>query len=169
MKHPLKIRALAPALALLALAGCGTATSSTPPAAPARSASPAAATAVSCRQQYETWKHSPAALAAVHRMEAMLKRVESAASAMDVPAMSAALHRAGRSAAALSTQYPIPRCADPHGYWPQLLAHVTAAGDNAASGSGLSALLLAEAPLQGVPGIEKRLTAELNRTVGKNR
>jgi hypothetical protein len=100
-------------------------------------------------------------------MLAALKQVSSAASAMDVPVMSAALHRAGRSAAMLGSRYPMPRCADPHGYWPQLLARVTAAGDNAASGSGLSALLLAVVPLQGVTGIEKRLTSELNRTVGK--
>jgi hypothetical protein len=165
----MKIRALVPALAVLALAGCGTASSSTPPAAPAHPASPAAAAAVSCRQQYETWKHGPAALAAVHRMEAALKRVQSAGSAMDIPVMSAALHRAGRSAATLSNRYPIPRCADPHGYYALFLARITAAGDNAASASGLSAVLLAEAPLQTVPKIEKRLTAELNRTVGKNR
>ena len=69
----------------------------------------------------------------------------------------------------LSTRYPMPQCADPHGYWSQLLARVTAAGDNAASASGLSALLLAAVPLQGVPKIEKRLTTELNRTVGKKR
>jgi hypothetical protein len=58
------------------------------------------------------------------------------------------------------------RCADPHGYFAQILARVTAAGDNAASASGLSALLLAAVPLQGVPTLEKKLTAELNRTVG---
>jgi hypothetical protein len=165
----MKIRALVPALAVLVLAGCGVASSSFPAAAPSHSASPAAVAAVSCRQQYETWKHSAPALAAVRRMKTALNQVSAAASAEDIPLMSAALHRAGRQASALSTRYPMPRCADPRGYWPLALARITAAGDNAASASGLGALLLAEAPLQTVPGIEKRLTVELNRTVGKNR
>lgn len=67
------------------------------------------------------------------------------------------------------SRHPIPQCADPHGYYALFLARITAAGDNAASASGLSALLLAEALLQTVPKLENRLAAELNRTVGKNR
>ena len=58
----------------------------------------------------------------------------------------------------------MPACADPRGYWNAVLARIHAAGDNAASASGLSALILAEAPLQAVPGLQAQLKAELKRT-----
>ena len=57
----------------------------------------------------------------------------------------------------------MPACADPGGYWMQVLAHIKAAGDNAGSASGLGGLLLAEAPLKQVPGMEQKLTQELKR------
>ncbi len=37
----------------------------------------------------------------------------------------------------------MPRCADPHGYWPAILTRIRSAADNAGTGSGLGALLLA--------------------------
>lgn len=52
-------------------------------------------------------------------------------------------------------------CADPHSYWDKSLARIKAAGDNAASSSGLGGLLMAEAPLKDVPGIQAKLEAEL--------
>lgn len=61
-------------------------------------------------------------------------------------------------------QYPMPVCAGPRGYWNAVLARIRAARDNAGSASGLSALILAEAPLNAVPGLESKLTAELKRT-----
>jgi hypothetical protein len=36
--------------------------------------------------------------------------------------------------------------------------------DNAGAASGLTGLILAEAPLKAVPGLEKKLNAELKRT-----
>jgi hypothetical protein len=48
-------------------------------------------------------------------------------------------------------------CADPHGYWDKPLARIKAAGDNAASSTGLGGLLMAEAPLKDVPGIQAKL------------
>jgi hypothetical protein len=53
----------------------------------------------------------------------------------------------------------MPTCADPRGYWVQILARIKVSGDNAASNSGLNALLLAEAPLNAVPGMEQKLSA----------
>jgi rhamnogalacturonyl hydrolase YesR len=57
------------------------------------------------------------------------------------------------------------RCADPHGYWHQILAGLQAAADNASTSSGLGALLLAMGPLQKVKAAEKKLSAEMKQTV----
>ncbi len=54
----------------------------------------------------------------------------------------------------------MPACADPGRYWGQVLALIKAAGDNAGSASGLGGLLLAEAPLKQLPGVEQKLSAE---------
>jgi hypothetical protein len=79
-----------------------------------------------------------------------------------VQALTSALKITGADAATLE-QYPMPACADPGGYWPQTLARIKAAGDNAGSASGLGGILLAEAPLKQVPGLEQKLTAELKK------
>jgi hypothetical protein len=60
----------------------------------------------------------------------------------------------------------MPHCADPHGYWPALLTRIQSAED-AGSGSGLGAILLAVAPLKRIPAIERKLGAELKQTVGE--
>jgi hypothetical protein len=93
-------------------------------------------------QQYTAWKYGPA--------RPVGKKLTTALNAI----------QAGRDADALR-RYPMPARADPHGYWDKSLARIKAAGDNAASGSGLGGLLMAEAPLKDVPGIEAKLEAEL--------
>jgi hypothetical protein len=145
--------------AVVALAACGARPAA--PAAPAAAVRTAAAPP-SCRQQYGIWKQGPAR-ALVGNLDAADGRARSAAAAEDIPVLSAALKAAGAAAAALAA-YPMPACADPRGYWGAMLARIRAAGDNAGSSSGLSGLLLAEAPLQAVPGLEAKLTAELKRT-----
>ncbi len=86
----------------------------------------------------------------------------------DVPKLSAALNQAGAAASRLSATPP-PRCADPKGYYGQMLGKVTAAADDAQAASRLSALITAAGRLKTVPGIEKRLKAELDKTVGASR
>ena len=124
--------------------------------------SAAAAKPLTCKQQYDAWKTGPAR-AQGKQFEADLSKVSAAGSAEDITALTSALKTAGADATALE-QYPIPACADPGRYWAQMLAHIKAAGDNAASASGLSALILAEVPAKAVPGLEAKLTAELKRT-----
>jgi hypothetical protein len=121
-----------------------------------------AAKPLTCKQQYDPWKTGPAR-AQGKQFEADLSKLSAAGSAEDITAMTSALKTAGADATALE-QYPMPACADPGGYWVQILAHIKAAGDNAASASGLSALILAEVPAKQVPGLEAKLTAELKRT-----
>ena len=57
----------------------------------------------------------------------------------------------------------MPPCADPGGYYIQMLARIKAAGDNAGSASRPGGLMLAEAPLHEVPGLEQKLSAELKQ------
>lgn len=118
----------------------------------------AAAKPLTCEQQYTAWKTGPAN-APGKQLKADLGNVSSAGNDEDIPALTSALKTAGAAAVTLE-QYPIPACADPGGYWGQILARIKASADNAGSSSGLSALLLAEAPLNAVPGMEQKLSAE---------
>jgi hypothetical protein len=151
------------ASAVTAAAGCGSHA-----AAPAATASPPAthpaaqAAALSCKQQYTAWKLGPAR-AKGKQLTSTLHAVQTAAASEDVPALTAALKTAGAAAASLD-QYPMPACADPRGYWNAILARIRAAGDNAGSTSGLAALILAEAPLNDLSGLEAKLTAELKHS-----
>ena len=113
----------------------------------------------SCKQQYHAWRYSPAS----KKLKASLSAVQSASTTDDIPAMLTALKTAGADAAAME-DHPAPACADPRGYWKQIFARVRAAGDNASTASGLTGLILAEAPLKAVSALEKKLTAELKRT-----
>lgn len=155
---------LAAAIAVAVLAGCGTTTT---PAAGHTTGGAAAAhsSAPSCHQQYEAWKYGPARAIVKHQLAAALKAVAAAGSVQDLPKMQAALKRTGRVAAELAA-YPIPRCADPKGYWPHVLALLQAAGDNASSGNGLAAIMMAVAPLREVKSFENKIGAELRKTAG---
>jgi len=164
MGHHKILTALGAVAALVLIAGGvdAMASSSGQRAAPAAATSPTVQTSASCEQQYEGWKTGPAR-AVAEKLTTDLNAVSSAGTAEDVPEMTSALQAVGADAAALR-QYPMPACADPAGYWNTMLSRIKAAGDNAGSATGLSALLLAEAPLQTVPGLESKLTAELKRT-----
>jgi hypothetical protein len=146
---------------VLALAACGGSTSGGTPAAGTTTHQTAHQAAVSCKQQYDTWKTGPAKTVA-NRIQADLSKVTSAANAEDVPELNSALHAAGNDARSLKA-YPMPVCADPSGDWAKMLGYIQAAGDNASTSSGLSGLVLAMAPLEKVKGVENKLTAELKK------
>ena len=149
------------AAAVLSLAACGT---TSVPSSAGSPAAKATASPMTCLQQYQAWRKGPARGAA-KKLVAALKEVSAAGSVEDIPGITAALKKGGKTAVVVD-RYPMPRCADPAGYWPQLLARVRAAGDNAGAGSGLSSLLLAEMPLKAVPNLERKLSAEVHRTTG---
>jgi hypothetical protein len=139
------------AAAVTGLTACShTATSSTAPA----SSQPviSSTSAAECIQQYKTWKdgHGKGVVAA-------LSTVSSADKAGDTQMLSIALKKA-KPAIARAARYPIPACADPKGYLGVLLMHVNAAE----SVNSVSSL---RAAMAGVPEIERKLTAELNRIV----
>ena len=127
-----------------------------------RTPSPSASAALTCPQQYQAWKTGPAKPDGV--------KVKNDAAALskageDIPVITSDLKTLGTDAAALQA-YPMPKCADPAGYWSQYLGAMKASGDNAGTSSGLGGLILAEAPLKQVPAIQSKLTAELTKTVG---
>ena len=153
---------IAGAGAAYALVSHGTGSSSAAGLVSHGTGSPSAAKPPACQQQYNAWKTGPAR-AQAKQLITDFNKVTAAASAEDITALTSALEAAGPDAAALE-QYPMPACADPGGYWEQMLARIKAAGDNAGSASGLGGILLAEAPLKQVPGIEQKLSAELKRS-----
>jgi hypothetical protein len=157
------LRAVTAVLAAIAtsatLAACGSQSSTAGTAAAGTTPAPGQ----SCHAQYEAWKNGPARKAALG-LVAQVRGIKAAANAEDFVRLDAALKRAGR-AANTALAYPMPKCADPHGYWEAFLTRIRSAADNASTGTGLGALLLAIGPLKEVPGLLNKLDAELKRTV----
>lgn len=120
---------------------------------------------LTCAQQYKAWQGGPADALAKRTLGPDDKALTTAGNADDIPAMDSALGKLGGDASQLEA-YPMPACADPAGYWTQMLADIKAAGDNASSTSGLGGLLTAMAPAEKVKPLEAELTAELARTAG---
>lgn len=119
---------------------------------------------LTCAQQYANWKSGPAS-AAAEKAQADASSLSAAGNLDDIIGMVSAIEAVGADAGALQ-RYPMPACADPAGYWSQVLAELKAAGGNAGTSSGLGALLLAVAPLRQLPATQAKLDAELTTTVG---
>jgi hypothetical protein len=98
-------------------------------------ASPAAAPPT-CHQQYAAWKHGVVG-GGFAAFRSALRAVAWAAH-HDASKLAAALIQAGAAARWLSATPPL-RCADPQGYYGQMLAKATAAADSAKAATELSA------------------------------
>lgn len=120
---------------------------------------------LTCAQQYQAWKTGPADILAKRTFGPDATALTAAGNSDDIPAMDSALAKLGQDAGQLE-QDPMPVCADPAGYWTQMLADLKAAGDNAGSTSGLGGLITAMAPAEKVKPRETELSAELARTAG---
>lgn len=157
--HPRKLIALAAAaIATAILAACGSAAG--PGAAPAHSAKP-----LSCKQQYAQWKHGPARAAAKH-LVAEVRGLQTVAQVANIPATRRAIIKLGPAAKAVQA-YPMPKCADPAGYWPKYLALIRAGAENARVGrNSLTAVMLALVPLKALKPLQRKLSAELRQTAG---
>jgi hypothetical protein len=151
--------ALAAGLALTACgSGGGSAASAGPSGVPAASTPPQA-----CLQQYRSWNSGPEHAAGENLVTA-LNSLEAAISGSDAATTSAALEDAGQAAKVLEL-YPIPKCADPKGYWHAGLLRIQAAADNASTSKGQHVLTLAEGALKQIPALDRQLAAELKHTV----
>lgn len=118
---------------------------------------------LTCAQQYQAWKTGPADILAKRTFGPDDTALTAAGNSDDIPAMDSALAKLGQDAGQLE-QYPMPACADPAGYWTQMLADLKAAGDNAGATSGLGGLITAMAPAEKVKPLDTELSAELART-----
>ena len=137
--------ALAALMSVVLLAGCEfRGPVGNPPANTAAGGGTATTPAQSCHAQYEAWKNGPTRSAA-KRFVAQFRAVEAAGTVEDIPRTVAALKAAGRGAQALQA-YPMPKCADPHGYWGQFLTRVRAGADNASTGTGLGCPVAGDGP-----------------------
>jgi hypothetical protein len=136
-----------------------------PPAASSRSPGHSASAApVSCRIQYQAWRDGPAKVPA-SASAAALAAVRAAARSGDISVIRAAMRKLMPAALAVAAT-PMPRCADPAGLYADYVDRIYAAGDNARTATGLSALRRAAAPLRGLTKIKHKLNAELHRAAG---
>ena len=155
----MKLRLPALAVMVVVLAGCGS--------HPVPSAA-AAGRPVPCHEQYERWKQG-AVSTEIGALTNALHSVQAEASSVDLLGLRGTIERAGQAAARLESSGPPPRCADPKGYFRQLLTQVKTAGDNVRTASGMSGLFLVEAPLKSAGKFVRELMTELNQTVGRER
>jgi hypothetical protein len=152
---------LTAALTGAVIAGCGSAATSVPAAAPVKVATVSVQV---CKQRYLAWQRGPAQ-AATRQFVAAQQHLSAVGSGKNLAAISAAAQAEGQAAATLAG-YPVPACADPRGYLAAALDEARAAAASARTASGLSALVKALAPLTVLPELESDFTAELQRTTG---
>jgi dihydrodipicolinate synthase/N-acetylneuraminate lyase len=138
--------------ATLTLAACGSGGGSGSAASPPRP----------CLQQYNSWNAGPAH-AAGENLVAALNGVEAANAALTNSTTNAALKRAGTAATTLA-RYPIPKCADPKGYWRAVIVQIQTAAHNAST-SGQGALVAAAVVLHNMPALDLKLANELKQTI----
>lgn len=142
-----RIALVAVGAAVVGLAAC------THAAAPA--AHDSARAPVSCAHRYQTWEAGPG-----KGVIPTISAVAGVSTAGDPQRLTAEL-KAARATTARGARYPVPACADPRGYWDVLMMHVNAAV------TGKSSASAARAALQGVPGIENQLIAEIKSAVSR--
>lgn len=156
-----KTRLLVPALALLALAGCGTQAASTSSPATTTTTTTAAATAAqTCKQQAAQWKTSNAAHIASFKAALTPFSTGGTVTSAQAKALSS-------SAQALQDS-PIPACSDPKGYYSTAMANLVTAGA-AASGGGALSELGALAPMENASTALTELSGELTQTIGSSK
>ena len=146
-----------------------TAASSSAPAsggAPASGppASTVAGTTAACAQQYHAWQNGPAH-SAIIKFEAAQQVLATDSSSGRPALIAAALNIFGQAAAALEG-FPVPACADPHGYFATLLSQVVTVADEVGPEATLTDLQQAISQLGSVFSLESDFTAEAKQTTG---
>src|SRR5215831_18842619 len=147
----------------LTLTACGSGGGGSAASAGSGGAAAASTPPQVCLQQYRSWNSGPEHAAGENLVTA-LNSLESALLGSDVATTGAALQDAGQAAKVLAL-YPIPKCADPKGYWHAGLVRIQAAAGNAGSAKGQQVLTLAEGALKQMPMLDRQLAAELKQTV----
>lgn len=145
--------AAAAAAAILSLAACDHAT-------PVHTA---AAKPKTCTQQYAALVRGPGGKV-LREINKSLSQLRGDSASDDIPATLADARAMGTEAREAG-KYPVPRCADPAGYWPRALAEMRAMGDDAGMrGSAETELETATGPIGRMVRLIKRFSAELDQT-----
>jgi hypothetical protein len=117
-----------------------------------------------CKQLYQAWEDGPAH-AEISQFLPALAALQQTDSGNNLPAMSAAAIKAAQPAGQL-TRYAVPVCADPAGYFAEILATIRTAAAEAGTAKSQSAEMRALAPLKEVPALENAFTAEVKTATG---
>jgi hypothetical protein len=152
------------------LTACGTGSGGQPshPATTAASSSPPASTVpgttAACAQQYHAWQNGPARSAIIN-FEAAQQVLAKDSSSGKPALIAAALNILGQKAAAL-VSFPVPSCADPHGYFATLLRRAVTVTGEVRTDATLADLQQAVSQLGPVFSLESDFTAEVKQTTG---
>ncbi len=163
---------LVPGLVLAAavLTACGTGSGGQPshPATTGATSRPPASTVAgttaACAQQYHAWQNGPAR-PAILNFEAAQQVLAQNSSSGKPARVAAALNIVGQKAATLAS-FPVPSCADPHGYFATLLSRVVTVTGEVGTNATLADLQQAVSQLGSVFSLESDFTAEVKQTTG---
>lgn len=150
------------------LTACGTGSGGQPSHTSTTASSPPASTVArttaACAQQYHAWQNGPAH-SAIIKFEAAQQALAKDSSSGKPALIAAALNILGQQAAALA-RFPVPPCADPHGYFATLLSRVVTVTGKAGPDATLTDLHQAISQLGSVFSLESDFTAEVKQTAG---
>lgn len=155
-------------LTVAVLTACGTGSGGQPshPATTAASSSPTASTVAgttaACAQQYHAWQNGPAH-SAIIKFEAAQQVLAKDSSSGHPALIAAALNILGQQAAALA-RFAVPPCADPHGYFANLLSQILTVTGQVGPDETLADLQHAISQLGSVFSLESDFTAEVKQT-----
>ena len=150
------------------LTACGPGSGGQPshPATTAASSSPTASTVAgttaACAQQYHAWQNGPAH-SAIIKFEAAQQVLAKDSSSGHPALIAAALNLLGQQATALA-RFPVPPCADPHGFFANLLSRVVTVTGQVGPDATVADLQQAISQLGSVFSLESDFTAEVKQT-----
>jgi hypothetical protein len=150
------------------LTACGPGSGGQPshPATTAASSSPTASTVAgttaACAQQYHAWQNGPAH-SAIIKFEAAQQVLAKDSSSGHPALIAAALNLLGQQATALA-RFPVPPCADPHGFFANLLSQVVTVTGQVGPNATVADLQQAISQLGSVFSLESDFTAEVKQT-----
>jgi hypothetical protein len=150
------------------LTACGPGSGGQPsrPATTAASSSPTASTVAgttaACAQQYHAWQNGPAH-SAIIKFEAAQQVLAKDSSSGHPALIAAALNLLGQQATALA-RFPVPPCADPHGFFANLLSQVVTVTGQVGPDATVADLQQAISQLGSVFSLESDFTAEVKQT-----
>jgi hypothetical protein len=125
-----------------------------------------ASSPVSCRQQYQTWKHGPAQKS-MGSLAAALKTIRADRESGNAAGVRSGMRDLVPDALGLA-HHPMPHCADPASLYQTFVTNIYTAGSRARSAKGAGAVLRVAASLNGVQKLGRQLTTEISHVLAKD-